>query len=184
MADPAIPLILLDACCLLNLYATRRLDEILVAVQGRFAVAERVAAEALYTRRGGAGDDADEKDPVDIGPLVACGLLEVLAVEAPDEAASHVTFAAELDDGEAMTCALALHRGAVVATDDRKALRLLAAQAPRIGVRSTAQLVKEWADGGGLSAAELRTVLTDIRQRARFAPGRHDPLHSWWEAAL
>lgn len=59
MADPAVPQILLDACCLLNLYATRRLDEILVAVQGRFAAAERVAAEALYIRRGGDGEDAD-----------------------------------------------------------------------------------------------------------------------------
>src|SRR5438552_17812391 len=104
MADPAVPLILLDACCLLNLHATRRLEEILTAVQGRFAVAERVAAETLYTRRGGSGDDADEKDPVDMGSLVALGLLEVLPVETPDEAASYVGFAAELDDGEAMTC--------------------------------------------------------------------------------
>jgi hypothetical protein len=184
MADPAVPLILLDACCLLNLYATRRLDEILLAVQGRFAAAERVAAEALYTRRGGDGEDADEKDAVDIGPLVARGLLEVLAVETPAEAASYVSFAAELDDGEAMTCALALHRGAIVATDDRKALRILAAQAPPISVRSTAQLLKEWADSGIPAPIELRTALTDVRQRARFAPGRHDPLHSWWEAAL
>ncbi len=123
-------------------------------------------------------------DAVDISPLVARGLLEVLAVETPDEAASYVSFAAELDDGEAMTCALALHRGALVATDDRKALRLLAARAPQIRVRSTAQLLKEWADSASLAPTELRAVLTDVRQRARFAPGRHDPLHSWWEAAL
>lgn len=184
MAALVLPLILLDACCLLNLYATQRLDEILVALQGHFGVAERVAAEALYLRRGGSGEDADEKDPVDIGPLVASGSLAVHAVETPEEAASYVRFAAELDDGEAMTCALALHRRAVVATDDRKALRVLAAQAPQIGVRSTAQLLREWADYSNLAPTELRTVLTDVRQRARFAPGRHDPLHAWWEAAL
>src|SRR3954470_290959 len=178
MADPAVALILLDACCLLNLHATRRLEQILLTVQGRFAVAERVAAETLYTRRGGSGDDADEKDPVDIRPLIAPGLLEELPVETADEAASYVGFAAQLDDGEAMTCALALHRGAILATDDRKALRLLASQAPRISVRSTAQLLKEWADGAQVASAELRTVLTDVRQRARFAPGRHDALHA------
>src|SRR5581483_10436728 len=110
-------------------------------------------------------------DAVDISPLVAPGLLELLAVETPDEAASYVSFAAELDDGEAMTCALALHRGALVATDDRKALRLLAARAPQIRVRSTAQLLKEWADSASLAPTELRAVLTDVRQRARFAPG-------------
>ena len=184
MADPAVALILLDACCLLNLHATGRLEEILATLQGRFAVAERVAAEALYTRRGGSGDDADETDSIDIHPLITLGLLEVLSVETPDEAACYVSFAAELDDGEAMTCALALHRGAIVATDDRKALRLLATQAPPIRTRSTAQLLKEWADGAQVSSAELRTILTDVRQRARFAPGRHDPLHAWWEATL
>src|SRR5712692_6705387 len=114
MADPAVALILLDACCLLNLHATRRLEEVLRTVRGRFAIVERVAAEALYTRRGGSGEDADEKDPIDFHPLVALGLLEVLCVETADEAASYIGFAAELDDGEAMTCALALHRGAEV----------------------------------------------------------------------
>jgi predicted nucleic acid-binding protein len=184
MVDPAVGLILLDACCLLNLYATRCREEILTVVEGRFAVVERVAAEALYTRRGGSGEDADEKDAVDMGQLIARGLLEVLTVETAEEAASYVGFAAELDDGEAMTCALALHRGAAVATDDRKALRLLASRAPQIRVRSTTQLIKEWAEGAHVLPGELRNVLIDVRQRARFAPGRHDPLHAWWDAAM
>lgn len=176
--------ILLDACCVLNLYATGQMDAILRALPEHFAIADRVASEALYIRRGGSGEDADERIPVDFGPLVEQGLLEVLRVETEEEAASFVDFAAQLDDGEAMTCALALHRGGVVGSDDRKARRVCGAQSPPLDTRSTPAMIKAWADSERIAGADLRRVLIDIRERARFAPGRHDPLLAWWDAAL
>jgi hypothetical protein len=183
-APPSSDRVLLDGCCLLNLYAARRIEEILRALPARFAVAESVAAEALYVRRGGTGQDADDKNPVELQPLIDVGLLEVLRVEMAAEAASYVSFAAHLDDGEAMTCALALHRGATVATDDRKAFSVLGRLAPQVPILTTARLLRDWADSVKLPPSALKAVLTDVRQRARFAPGRHDPLQSWWLAAL
>lgn len=177
-------LILLDACCVLNLYATGQMAAILRALPWRFAVADRVATEALYIRRGGAGEDADERDPVDLGPLIARGLLEVLRLETEEEAATFVGFAAQLDDGEALTCALALHRGGMVGTDDRKAWRVCGGQAPPLEVYSTAALIEAWAEGQRIASGVLARVLTDIRERARFIPGRRDPLLSWWKASL
>lgn len=176
--------VLLDACCLLNLYATGRIDVILRALPDRFAIADHVAAEALYIRRGGSGDDADEWEPVDLRPLIESGLLEVLRLETEEEAASFVGFAAQLDDGEAMTCALALHRGGAIGTDDRKARRICGTQSPPIEIRTTPALLKAWAEVERITGTELGRVLLRIRERARFAPGKHDSLQGWWDAAL
>lgn len=120
----ALPLIFLDACCLLNLAASRQIAAILRDSPARFAITTKVAAESGYLRRGGAGDDADERDKLDLAPLIAVDLLSVVGIATEEEAASFIDFAAALDDGEAETCALAYHRGVIVATDDRKARRL------------------------------------------------------------
>lgn len=82
---PEPPLLLLDACCAINLLASGAADEIL----------ESLASDAA----------------------VACLVSE--------EEETYVNLALQLDDGEAATGALAIHRGAVVATDDRKAIRIL-----------------------------------------------------------
>lgn len=177
-------LILLDACCVLNLYSTRRMEEILVARCERFGVVERVAAESLYVLRGGSGEDAAERDPVDLQQAHRLGILERLDLETEDESRAYVDFAAELDDGEAMTCALAIHRGAAIATDDRKARRVLRNRAPEIGMHSTTELIKAWSDSQQISVQVLRQVLTDIRQRGCFMPSSQDPLLDWWIETL
>jgi hypothetical protein len=176
--------VLLDACCLLNLCATRFIEDILRALPLRFAVADRAAAEVRYLRRGGAGLDADVREPVDLQPLVAAGLLEVLAFATADEEASFVQFAANIDDGEAMTCALAWHRQAAVATDDLKTLRIVRPLVPPLPIYTTAGLMRQWADGQQVTGPVLKRALLNIEERARFAPGRHDPLRSWWLAAM
>jgi len=124
-------LVLLDACCLINLFATGRTEEILQALSYRFAVARYVVEEEVLEI------DAEEADPtaasgegrVSLHPLLAelveKGILEQLDVDSEEEQGELLRFAAELDDGEAHTSALALVRGASVATDDRKAIRVL-----------------------------------------------------------
>ncbi|MSP14509.1 MAG: hypothetical protein EXR62_16335 [Chloroflexi bacterium] len=176
--------VLLDACCILNLYATRCMEQILQTIPARFAVAEMAAAEALYVRRGGDGEDADAKEAIDLQPLIRAGWLQVLPWGNDQEKATFVIFAAELDDGEAMTCALAFHREAIVATDDRKTRRVLQARAPHIPVVTTTELVKQWADLRTTTQPFLRQVWVDIRDRARFVPGRADPWYAWWDNIL
>ena len=174
----------LDACCLLNLHATRRVEAILQALPARFALADEVRTEAIYIFRGGDGEDAHERESIDLGPLVQSGLIEILRIETDQEMASFVRFAAELDDGEAMTLALAVHRGGAVATDDRKTLRVLRGLSPPIDSHTTVSLIKHWAESEAIEADALRQVLIDVEQRGRFVPGRHDPLRMWWQAML
>lgn len=193
MAEPALgPVlppsasdrILLDACCLLNLYATRRCEEILRVIGARFAVADLVAGEAIYVFRGGAGPDARERDQIDLRALSDAGMLEILHLQSVDETANFVNFAAELDDGEAMTCALAVLRGMSVATDDRKALRILKERAPQVTIYTTCHLLQYWATSGAATAPDVRQALLDIQERGHYAPPKDHPLLSWWQSMI
>ena len=61
--------LLLDASCLLNLYATGRMIEIVAALPWQVAVVDYVLEhEALYVRAIGANDEQDETVPVDCFP--------------------------------------------------------------------------------------------------------------------
>lgn len=133
-----------------------------------------MVAESLYIRRSEATGDEDDTEPVVLQPLIDRGLLEVLRLETDDEAVSFISLAAEFDDGEAMTCALAVHRSAVVATDDRKARRICSSLIPPLLVQTTAAMIQAWADVRQIPDEGLRQILSGVRERARFAPGRHD----------
>ncbi len=169
---------LLDACAVLSLYATRHMGEVISTLPGRVAVVDLVLEEALYIRRIVEGDA--ELEPVDLSPLVTAGLLAVLSPASEEELETFVDLAVDLDDGEAMTAALAIHRGSVLITDDRKAERLLAG---RVQLRPTLELIKAWAEAEHVSGDRLRAVLVAVYERG-YQPSRRHPLKPWWDASL
>ncbi len=174
-------IVVLDACCVLNLYATGRMEGILERLPWEFAVVQYVAEqEVLYVGDREATEDSGQREEVILEPLVDSGLLTVLDYAGEDEMALAVRLATELDDGEAMTCAIAAARGGAVATDDRKALRLLAARNPPIPTYRTTQLLSSWAKPEEVSELELKEVLLAISERACYVPAKVDPLRSWW----
>jgi hypothetical protein len=178
--------VILDSCVVLNLWASRRIAEIIRTLSAPCTVANYVRdREALWVGRHRNGPSADY-ERVDLGQLVASGVLEVLALEGDEEMAHFVALASSpaLDDGEAMTGALAHARSLVVATDDRAAVATFARHNPPIPTCSTASLVKHWAECASIDAAMLRAALIDIRDRAYFEPGVRDPLQGWWHAAV
>lgn len=171
---------LLDACVFINLYATRRMEEILRSVPTPVGVVDVVRREAGYVRRGGVGDDAHEPEAIDLAPMSSAGALLSLSPTA-SELDAFLELTLHLDDGEAMTVAVALARRAVVATDEKKAVRILAGQ---VAIRSSLELVKAWADARRLDGDELRTVLIDLRQRGHYVPSDRHPLTPWWDAVV
>ncbi|MBX9854461.1 MAG: hypothetical protein K2Y26_02995 [Gemmatimonadaceae bacterium] len=178
--------IILDGCTLLNLFASRRIADIFGTMPHPFAVADYVAnKEALWVGRHRSGPSA-ECERVDIGPLISSGLIEVLTLDGDEEVAHFLALvsSARIDDGEAMSGALAHARGLVVATDDRAALRVFGSHTPPISTCSTADLVKHWAECAAVDVATLQRVLIDIRERGCFEPGSRDPLQGWWRAAM
>jgi hypothetical protein len=176
--------VILDACCLLNLYASRHFLAILQVLPMRFVVAEAASKESLFVYQGGQGPDAHTREAVDLAPAFSVGLLTLVNIETEAEGLDFLAFAAELDDGEAMSCAIAKHRGYAIATDDRKASSVIQRVAPHIQLVTTTSLVRQWAETAELEPPRLREVLTDIRQRGRFFPPAGDPLRPWWDAAL
>jgi len=169
--DPS--LILLDACCAINLLASGSAAEIVAALPEDVAVADFVLKHEVLS----VGDGSSQ---VSLLPLVEQGLIEVLRPTTDTEEEAFVDLALQLDDGEAMTGALAMHRGALVATDDRKAIRILTGRTPPVEIRRTSELVRAWTEACNVPPAHVRRVLGDIQDRASFHPPGDDPLREWW----
>ena len=182
MGNPDPRLTLLDACAVVNLYATRRLGSILIASGGPFAVADVVAQEAQFVLRGGTGKDAKEREPVDLQPLLNEGFLDMISTEDEQELLTFIDLSQDLGAGEAMTAALAMHRGCVVVTDDRKAARMLLER--KVIVRSSLDLIRVWSEHSALTQETLRAALVDLRHRGNYDPPRSHPLRGWWDATM
>lgn len=177
------PVTLLDACAVISLYATRWMREILAEIDGGVAVVELVVSEALYVRRGGYGDDARELELIDLTPLITAGALSVIGPDDEEDLHTFIDLAARvrLDDGEAMTAAIAMRRGYVVVTDDRKVEKRLAGQ---LKLRSTLDLISVWAERRNVDPDTLRRALIDVRDRRSYIPPASHPLKPWWDQVM
>ena len=94
-----MPSKIVDACCLINLYASGRPEAMLRAFDDAFFLPDEVRAEALYIRR------HDENDPsvlvpeaIDLSNVLRAGLIQECRVEGDAETRWFVDFAMELDD--------------------------------------------------------------------------------------
>jgi hypothetical protein len=173
--------VVLDACCLINLLATGRLDQILADLPYRFVTSSFVASrEVLALASSGPG----EREIIPSARLESLKDLQIVELATEQELTAFVRFAAELDDGEASVCALAAVRGGVVATDDRKALRLLSREFPARSSIQTPELLWEWSQRSRISSGEMRSLLLSVRDRARFLPRWDAPHFAWWSRLL
>lgn len=179
---PQPTLTLFDACAVVNLYATRWMEQILTTVGGPVAIADVVEQEAQFVYRGGSGDDAREREPVNLQPLIASGALTVISTTDEDELLTFIDLTQEVGGGEAMTAAVAIHRGGGVVTDDRKARRVFAGRG--LPLRPTLDLVKAWTELHAVPADVVRVALTDLRQRGNYEPSRAHPLRAWWDGVM
>lgn len=176
-------LVLLDACCLLNLFATGHVEQILETSRHRFAVARYVAQEEILEIDSPQGERGRTPLRPRIDELIGKRHLELLEVASPREQRELVRFALELDDGEAHTLALAVTREARVATDDKKAIRIYCEASP-VGCLRTSDLLFEWAEAQEIPEPELQRIVRAVAFRASFFPPKTDPHFSRWMALL
>jgi hypothetical protein len=168
--------LLLDACVALNLLASGiDLSELAGATNVRFLMTSVVASEMLWLDP---LDPADPREHFDGDALTARGV--VLVALDDDESDRFVDLARDIDDGEASTIAVAIHRALRVATDDRKALRLAAGQSPPVEVVRTTELVRQWAEVSGADGGHVTQVVRSIQTRSSYVPPRDDPQLDWW----
>ena len=126
--------------------------------------------EALYTWLPDSTGTRERQEPLDISSHIREGLIQVMRLEQLEEELTFVDLAASIDDGEAVTGAIALHRGCSVATDDRKARRVLGELEPPVSLVSTLELLKLWTQEGSVSDVELRSAMVSMRIGASIFP--------------
>lgn len=173
--------IILDACCVNTLYASAQMEQILNLITPLVTVAAYVyEEESRYIYSAPKGDPNRQKVLVDLQPLVDKGLLSVIRMSTESEARHYVHFASKLDDGEAITGAIAYHHNWAIATDDKRASNIFRREMPDIQLISTLQLLKHWADTTSARFDEVRLALQKVRYGARWQPRRKDRLYAWW----
>ena len=169
----------IDTCVLINILATSRVAEIVRVIAPMLMVCPAVSEESLYLRP---FEAEGRPEPVDLQKLIAAGILTPCQMEEGTEVDLYVAYAEDLDDGEAMSLAVAQSRHLALVTDERKALRLARENAPQLSLISTTEIIRAWAEGKDPSA--VTAVVHSILTRARFRPADSDPLALWWNKML
>ena len=175
--------IVLDACAVLNIYATGRFAIILRAIPSRLLIADAVRREAMWLCGPDNNTAPQDRARVELDPLLSEGILTAEALTEAEQAC-FLQLARELGDGEAASGALAIGRNGAVATDDRKARRVLGALVPPVRTESTVRLLQEWQQRGGVSVQEMAQALRAIEMGASFRPKRGTPGGEWWDGVM
>jgi predicted nucleic acid-binding protein len=173
---------IIDACVLINLLATEEVKSILDSVGRPSLICSIVQLESIYLKT---GDPNNPKELINLAPFIKEGTLSVCGIEGEKEEVLYVDFASVLDDGEAMTLAIAINRAFHLVTDERKARRLFSERIPDPKhLVSTSDLVRHWAQNERISARKLREALRKIESRASYRPPATDRNYEWWMKAL
>lgn len=175
--------VVLDACCILNFCASRHFISILKFIPAQVVVTEVVREQELITLQ--RLKNEENEGAIQFETAIIQGLLLVVDFESELEEETFVNYAFELgDDGESATFAIAIHRGWAIATDDKKAASFSQREAPHLQVLSTLEIIKNWSQEANLASTELRSVLSAIRTKGRYAQHKNHPLLSWWEKLM
>lgn len=173
--------IILDACCIINFYASGRMGDILASIPRSVTVAAYVRsqeARAVYT-----ADGLGAQEAIDLDLYIDQGLLRVVDLETAAENAHYINFAANLgDDGEAITGAIAVERDWAIGTDDGAATKFFRQRCPQLRIISSLELLKHWAEAERVGATELEQALRLVRIRGRYQPHTRHVLYAWWQA--
>ncbi len=172
-------LLLNDSSVLLNLIAGDCLLSLVADTGWQLAICPAVRDEAKKLRDPATGDMV----PLDITPLIASGLVQVLELGDEAEQALYVEHSIWVDDGEAMSIAIAANRDLELAIDDKQASNYTHRAFPKLKLWTTPEILKHWVETAPVPPVKLCEVIRLIEARARYFPSRSHPLKVWWESA-
>ena len=175
-----MPSATIDACCLIDLLASGHAEAVLRACGYVWYLPVAVRGEVQFVRQTDPTDPGKfSVVPVDLTPLISAGVLRMCQPDDLPELDRFTQYATLFrSDGEAMCMALAESRGWLIATDDKKAIRI--GQQSGLTVLSSPQLVKTWADNAHPDQPTLVKALQDIEVLAQFRPNSTMPACQWW----
>ena len=176
--------LVIDACCTLNLLATRLELEIASACKLELVISDRAHAEALFLHAPPDAEGVRTKEPASTERLRDAGLLRIRAIDSDLLIDAFVECAAQLRDEDASCVALAGVLRLPLMTDDAKEQRVARKVFPQIEIVSTLAVLHEAVRALALSEDAVLRLVFDLRWRGNFAPPRRDPLASWYADLL
>ena len=158
--------LVLDPCCIINLYASGQLQAILESLPIPVVITNSVYQNSY--RIYGSSDDIEV---IDLHTMVQNKLLFVISLdEVINDRAANFTHISMIDDEEAITNAVAVQYNWSLGTDNLQSIALLKTQVPTIQLFSTFDILKHWIDIAHLSLSVLETALITIQRRALYTP--------------
>jgi predicted nucleic acid-binding protein len=176
--------LVIDACCTLNLLATRRELEIARACDLQLIISDRAHAEALFLHTPPDEEGIRTKEPASTKRLRTARRLEVRRLDTDALLEAFIQCAARLRDEDASCVALAGGLGVPLMTDDGKERRVARELFPKIDLVSTLEVLHDAVHRLALSRDAQSRLAADLRWRGNFAPPKKDPLSSWYAELL
>lgn len=177
-------LVVIDACCTLNLLATGRELDIVQSLHLLLLEPQQVSHEPLFLSTAPDEEGARSKEPASTAALRAAGHLETRALDTEALIDAFVACAERIKDTDASCIALAGVLKVPLVTDDRKERKVAVDIFPGIELVSTLELVQNAASLLRWNAGELVEVASNLRWRGNFAPPKRDPRGEWYLTLL
>jgi predicted nucleic acid-binding protein len=172
-------LLLNDSSVLLNLIAGDCLASISTDMGWQLAICPAVRDEVKKLRDPATGDLV----PLNITPFIESGLLQILELAGTAEQLLYVEQSVVVDDGEAMSIAIAGSRQLDLAIDDKQASNHARRYFSNLRLWTTPEILKVWVETAPITSDRLSQILFRIEGRARYFPSNSHPLKEWWESA-
>ena len=159
--------IIFDACTMISLHVTGRIEEILKAT----LITNLYICEYVHSV---------ELRRINLSNLIHSNLINVVDLTDEEEVTS-VNFAAyNNENGEIFSGAIAFHRDWAIATDDRKAIMFFESQVPNLEILTTPELIKYWEDSLSIPQSEVSLCIQNIEKLANYTLSKRHPLGRWW----
>ena len=178
--------VILNACCLRNIYASG----CMVAILGTLPIPTMIARIAYIEQplrifRENKEGEGLVVEHIDLQPALNAGLLVVASLSSEAEETKMINLATVLEgDTEATTAALALQRRRAIGVDGPATMGLFRRHLPDVQIVSTPILVQHWVERSRPPSRALRAALQNIHQGTGYAPPVHHPLYPWWQEIL
>jgi hypothetical protein len=176
--------LVIDACCMLNVLATRLELEIARACDLELIISDRAHGEALFLHTPPDGDGVRSKEPASTERLLSAGHLQIRKIDTAPLVDAFVECATQLREEDASCVALAGVLGLPLMTDDGKERRVARAIFPKLEIASTLSVLHDAVRKLRLSEKAQLRLAADLRWRGNFAPPRKDPLSAWYADLL
>ncbi len=173
--------IILDASCVIILYASRQMENILDSIPKEISIATFVYKEEVLSINGGPPDNVKQiKESIDLQSLVDAGKLRIVDISSEDEYEMQANLEAILDKGEAISGALAVSRNWAIAIDDKKARRWFELEADHIQILYSLELIRHWTNVQKPSDEIITQALWNVQHRGNYTLKSSHPMYDWW----